>query len=155
MKPAKWGPTVIFGWQQSSRPNVRFTPESGHRSRGLPEMPCAPAGSDKTAATATLATLGNRRYERTSLFVSWVERRGNLAPHHRLRDVDAAIEICGTYMRERSDKPILRAFRHVALSVRFRFLAILPAGVFFRASDFKVRTSAVVQARLLNPFFTI
>ena len=102
-------------------------------------MPWAPAGSDKTA-TATLATLGNRRYEITSLFVSWVERR---------------VEICGTYMRERSDKPILRAFRHVALSVRFRFLAILPAGVFFRASDFKVRTSAVVQARLLNPFFTI
>jgi hypothetical protein len=64
-------------------------------------------------------------------------------------------EICGSYMRERSDNPILRAFRHVALSVRFRFLAILPAGVFFRASDFKVRTSAVVQARLLNPFFTI
>ena len=121
-----------------------------------PRMPCAPAGSDKTAATATLATLGNRRYERTSLFVSWVERRGsNLAPHHRLRDVDAAIEICGAYMRERSGNPILRAFRHVALSVRFRFLAILPAGVFFRASDFKVRTSAVVQARLLNPFFTI
>ena len=118
---------------------VRFTPKSGHRSRGLPEMPCAPAGSDKTAATATLATLGNRRYEITSLFVSWVERR---------------VEICGTYMRERSDNPILRAFRHVALSVRFKFLAILPAGVFFRASDFKVRTSAVVQARLLNPFFT-
>src|SRR6516162_1960507 len=104
-----------------------------------PRMPCAPAGSDKTAATATLATLGNRRYEITCLFVSWVGR----------------VEICGTYMRERSDNPILRAFRHVALSVRFRFLAILPAGVFFRASDFKVRTSAVVQARLLNPFFTI
>src|SRR6516165_4892272 len=118
-------------------------------------MPCAPAGSDKTA-TATLATLGNRRYEITSLFVSWVERRGsNLAPHHRLRDVDAAIEICGAYMRERSDNPILRAFRHVALSVRFKFLAILPAGVFFRASDFKVRTCAFVQARLLNPFFTV
>jgi len=87
-----------------------------------------------------IATLGNRRYEITSLFISWVERR---------------IEICRTYMRERSDNPILRAFRHVALSVRFRFLAILPAGVFFRASNFKVRTSAVVQARLLNPFFTI
>jgi hypothetical protein len=53
-------------------------------------------------------------------------------------------------MRERSDNPILRAFRHVALSVRFRFLAILPAGVFFRASDFKVRTSAVVQVRLFT-----
>ena len=60
------------------------------------------------------------------------------------------IEICGSYMRERSDNPILRAFRHVALSVRFRFLAILPAGVFFRASDFKVRTSAVVQVRLFT-----
>jgi len=82
---------------------------------------------------------------------------GAFAPYHRLRDVDAAIEICGSgsYMRELSDNPILRAFRHVALSVRFRFLAILPAGVFFRASAFNSRTCAVVQARLLDPFFTI
>jgi hypothetical protein len=82
-------------------------------------------------------------------------QRGNLAPHHRLSDVGAAIEICGSYMRELSDNPILRAFRHVALSVRFRFLAILPAGVFFRASAFNSRTCAVVQARLLDPFFTM
>jgi len=80
---------------------------------------------------------------------------GAFAPYHRLRDVDAAIEICGIYMRELSDNPILRAFRHVALSVRFRFLAILPAGVFFRASAFNSRTCAVVQARLLDPFFTM
>ena len=33
-------------------------------------------------------------------------------------------------------------------------MAILPARVFFRASDFKVRTSAVVQERRL-PFFMI
>jgi hypothetical protein len=38
--------------------------------------------------------------------------------------------------------------------VRLSVFAILPARVFFRASDFKVRTSAVVQERRL-PFFMI
>ena len=36
--------------------------------------------------------------------------------------------------------------------MRLSVFAILPARVFFRASDFKVRTSAVVQDRRL-PFF--
>jgi hypothetical protein len=40
--------------------------------------------------------------------------------------------------RESSDNPILNAFCRVAPSVRFSDLAILLAGVFFRASDFKV-----------------
>jgi hypothetical protein len=54
--------------------------------------------------------------------------------------------------RESSDSPMLNAFCRVAPSVRFRVRAIFPAGVFFRASDFKSRTCAVVQARLFDPF---
>ena len=42
---------------------------------------------------------------------------------------------------------MLKAFCRVAPSVRFSFLAILPAVVFFRASVFRVRTSSVVQER--------
>ena len=38
--------------------------------------------------------------------------------------------------------------------MRLSVFAILPARVFFRAGDFKVRTSAVVQDRRL-PFFII
>jgi hypothetical protein len=48
---------------------------------------------------------------------------------------------------------MLNAFCRVAPSVRFRDLAILLAGVFFRASDFNSRTCTEVQARLLDPFF--
>src|SRR5271154_779751 len=59
------------------------------------------------------------------------------------------------HMRESSDNPILNAFCLVAPSVRFSVLAILAAGVFFRASDFKSRTCAVVQGRLLDAFFRI
>ncbi len=57
------------------------------------------------------------------------------------------------YARESSDNPILNAFWRVAPSVRFRVLAIFPAGVFFRASDFSSRTCTDVQARLFDPFF--
>ena len=160
---------VCFGSKADIGPhqlNVRFTPESGH-SCALQRCPlCATsrlmqcskerrysiissAAVNNLSGIVSPSALAVLRLMISSNFV------GAFAPDHRLRDVDAAIEICGSYMRELSDNPILRAFRHVALSVRFRFLAILPAGVFFRASDFKVRTSAVVQARLLNPFFTI
>jgi hypothetical protein len=55
--------------------------------------------------------------------------------------------------RESSDNPILNAFCRVAPSVRFRDLAILRAGVFFRAIVFSSRTCTDVQARLLFPFF--
>jgi hypothetical protein len=48
----------------------------------------------------------------------------------------------------------VKAFWRVAPSVRLSVFAILPARVFFRASVFKVRTSAVVQDRRL-PFFMI
>jgi hypothetical protein len=57
------------------------------------------------------------------------------------------------YQRESSESPILNAFCRVAPSVRFRDLAIFPAGVFFRASDFNSRTCSVVQARFFVPFF--
>jgi hypothetical protein len=42
------------------------------------------------------------------------------------------------YTRVSSERPRLKAFCRVAPSVRFSFLAILPAGVFFRASDLSV-----------------
>jgi hypothetical protein len=42
----------------------------------------------------------------------------------------------------------------VAPSLRLSFFAILPAGVFFRAIDFNVRTSVVLQERRF-PFFTM
>ena len=49
---------------------------------------------------------------------------------------------------------MLNAFWRVAPSVRFRDLAISPAGVFLRASDFNSRTWSAVQARLFfDPFF--
>jgi len=44
------------------------------------------------------------------------------------------------YRRESSDNPILNAFCRVAPSVRLRVFAILPAGIFFFAIDFKVLT---------------
>jgi hypothetical protein len=47
---------------------------------------------------------------------------------------------------------MLKAFCRVAPSVRLSVFAIIPARVFFRASVFKVRTSAVVQERRF-PFF--
>jgi len=49
--------------------------------------------------------------------------------------------------RESSDNPMLNAFCRVAPSVRFKALAIFPAGVFFRAADFSSRTSADVHER--------
>ena len=45
------------------------------------------------------------------------------------------------------------AFCRVAPSVRFRLLAIFPAGTFLRASVFSSRTCTDVQARLFDPFF--
>jgi hypothetical protein len=60
----------------------------------------------------------------------------------------------GFYIRASSDTPKLNAFWRVAPSVRLRLFAILPARVFFRASDFKVRTSSGVQVRRF-PFFMI
>jgi hypothetical protein len=45
---------------------------------------------------------------------------------------------------------MLNAFCRVAPSVRFRVLAILPAGLFFFASVFRVRTCSVVHARRLD-----
>jgi hypothetical protein len=50
-------------------------------------------------------------------------------------------------VRVSSDNPILNAFCRVAPAVRFSVLAIVAACVFFRASAFKVRTSAEVHAR--------
>jgi hypothetical protein len=47
--------------------------------------------------------------------------------------------------RESSDSPRLNAFCRVAPSVRFKTLAIVPAGVFFRAADFNSRTSTDVH----------
>jgi hypothetical protein len=49
--------------------------------------------------------------------------------------------------RESSDSLRLNAFCRVAPSVRFKDLAIFPAGVFFRAADFNSRTSADVHER--------
>jgi hypothetical protein len=49
--------------------------------------------------------------------------------------------------RESSDNPILNAFCRVAPSVRFKVRAMLLARVFFFASVFKMRMSAVVHSR--------
>jgi hypothetical protein len=57
--------------------------------------------------------------------------------------------------RESSDNPMLNAFCRVAPTVRFSVLAILAAGVFFRASVFSSRTCTDVQARLLDAFLTM
>ena len=48
---------------------------------------------------------------------------------------------------------MLNAFWRVAPSERFNFLAIFPAGVFFRAIVFISRTSAGVHSRLFFLFF--
>jgi hypothetical protein len=50
---------------------------------------------------------------------------------------------------------MLNAFWRVAPSDRFNVLAILAAGVFFRASDLSSRTSTEVHARLFDAFFTM
>ena len=50
---------------------------------------------------------------------------------------------------------MLNAFWRVAPSVRFSDLAIFPAGVFLRASDFNSRTWSAVQARLFFDQFFI
>jgi hypothetical protein len=57
--------------------------------------------------------------------------------------------------RESSDNPRLNAFCRVAPSVRFKALAILPAGVFLRAADFNSRTSADVHERRRFEFLAI
>ena len=57
--------------------------------------------------------------------------------------------------RELSDTPRLNAFWRVAPSERLSDLAIFPAGVLPRASDFNSRMSMEVHARLLDAFFTI
>jgi hypothetical protein len=57
--------------------------------------------------------------------------------------------------RESSDSPMLKAFWRVAPSVRFSFLAICDAEVFFFARDFRSRTSAAVHARRFFAFFAI
>ena len=49
--------------------------------------------------------------------------------------------------RDSKDNPRLKAFCRVAPSVLFSDRAIFPAGVFFRASAFKVRTCSDVHAR--------
>jgi hypothetical protein len=48
---------------------------------------------------------------------------------------------------------MLNAFRRVAPSDRLRLFAMFAAGVFFRAIDFNVRTSAAVHARLFFRLF--
>src|ERR1700677_2811851 len=50
---------------------------------------------------------------------------------------------------------MLKAFWRVAPSVRFSFLAICDAEVFFFASDFRSRTSAAVHARRFFALFAI
>jgi hypothetical protein len=50
---------------------------------------------------------------------------------------------------------MLKAFWRVAPSVRFSFLAICDAEVFFFASDFRSRTSAEVHARRFFALFAI
>ena len=57
--------------------------------------------------------------------------------------------------RASSETPRENAFCRVAPSVRLSSLAIFLAFVFFRASDFKVRTSDDVQGRFFVTFFTI
>jgi hypothetical protein len=52
------------------------------------------------------------------------------------------------YPRESKDTPSENAFCRVAPTVRFRDLAILPAGVLSFARPFRLRTSADVPARL-------
>ncbi len=54
-------------------------------------------------------------------------------------------------MRESKESPRLKAFCRVAPSVLFNDRAIFPAGVFFRASAFNVRTCSDVHA-LRFPF---
>jgi hypothetical protein len=49
--------------------------------------------------------------------------------------------------RDSKDNPRLKAFCRVAPSVLFSDRAIFPAGVFFRASAFKVRTCSDVHGR--------
>src|SRR5262249_33674760 len=49
--------------------------------------------------------------------------------------------------RESNESPRLKAFCRVAPSVLFNDRAIFPAGVFFRASAFNVRTCSDVHAR--------
>ena len=68
---------------------------------------------------------------------------------------NSAMKFAPPQERESSDNPILNAFCRVAPSVRFKVLAILSAGVFFRASDFNSRTWTAVQATLFDAFFTI
>src|SRR5215469_13655539 len=50
-------------------------------------------------------------------------------------------------MRESKESPRLKAFCRVAPSVLFNERAIFPAGVFFRANAFNVRTCSDVHAR--------
>jgi hypothetical protein len=50
---------------------------------------------------------------------------------------------------------MLKAFWRVAPSVRFSFLAIADAGVFFFAIDFRSRTSTEVHARRFFVRFAI
>jgi len=57
--------------------------------------------------------------------------------------------------RESSESPMLKAFWRVAPSVRFSFLAIADAGVFFFANDFRSRTSTEVHARRFFVRFAI
>jgi hypothetical protein len=48
---------------------------------------------------------------------------------------------------------MLNAFCRVAPSDLLKRRAIVPAGIFFRASDLSSRTWTDVQARLFDPFF--
>jgi hypothetical protein len=53
---------------------------------------------------------------------------------------------CKTYPRVSSDNPMLKAFWRVAPSVRLSDFAIAPAGRFFLAMAFRVRTCSALQA---------
>jgi hypothetical protein len=57
--------------------------------------------------------------------------------------------------RESSESPMLNAFCRVAPSVRFNFLAIFAAAVFFFANAFNSRTSVAVQPRRFFDFLAI
>ena len=69
----------------------------------------------------------------------------NQKPRRRARL--SRLRLFATQALESSDNPRLNAFCRVAPSVRFKALAIFPAGVFFRAADFNSRTSADVHER--------
>jgi len=87
-------------------------------------------------STGTDSRVSNGTSGRVALRIAGEIRVGTL--------LSAILEV---QARESSDKPRLNAFCRVAPSVRFKALAIFPAGVFLRAADFNSRTSADVHER--------